>query len=420
MLLAKLQWLNSWGKRDCKMNVLFMTLVAFDSLSEQGIYTDLLREFVKHGHEVFVISPIERRHRKESYIVTEDHATILRLKTGNTQKTNLVEKGISTILIEPLFIAGIKKYFSKTRFDLVLYSTPPITLVSAVNYVKKRDGARSYLLLKDIFPQNAVDLGMIRKKGIKSIIYKHFRKQEIKLYKISDKIGCMSQANVEYIISNNTFIDSQKVEVCPNSIEVIDKSIDENTRIKIRNKYCIPTDKTVYVYGGNLGKPQGIPFLIECLKECESLDKVYFLIVGDGTEYTLINDYINSSKQNNVKLMRSLPKEDYDTLVAACDVGMIFLDNRFTIPNFPSRILSYMQARLPILAATDKNTDVGKMLINYECGWWVESFDAKQVFLMIKGIEKKHIEQRGRNSYKCLEDNYNVEDAYDALITSII
>ena len=129
------------------MNVLFLTLVSFDSFNNRNIYTDLLREFIKNGHQVYAISPVERRQNQESYQIKEENATILRLQIGNTQKTNIIEKGISTLLIKPQFKAGIKKYFSDVKFDLILYSTPPITLVSAIEYVKKRDGARTYLLL---------------------------------------------------------------------------------------------------------------------------------------------------------------------------------------------------------------------------------------------------------------------------------
>ena len=121
-------------------------------------------------------------------------------------------------------------------------------------------------------------------------------------------------------------------------------------------------DKKVFVYGGNLGKPQGIPFLIKCLESQKNNNQVYFLVVGDGTEYDELDDYYKKSHQENFKLMKRLPKEDYDTLVAACDVGMLFLDYRFTIPNFPSRLLSYMQAKLPVLACTDLNTDVGSVI----------------------------------------------------------
>ena len=182
------------------MNVLFLTLLAFDSIQERTLYTDLLREFVKNGHHVYAISPIEKRQNQETHLIEEENATILRLQIGNTQKTNIIEKGISTVMIEPTFKKAIREYFSNVKFDLVLYSTPPITLVSAVEYVKKRDDAKTYLLLKDIFPQNAVDIGIMSKSGLKGLLYKHFRRQEKKLYAISDRIGCMSQANVDYVV----------------------------------------------------------------------------------------------------------------------------------------------------------------------------------------------------------------------------
>ena len=139
-------------------------------------------------------------------------------------------------MIESQFLNAIKKYFADIKFDLILYPTPPITFVKVVEYVKKRDGAKTYLLLKDIFPQNAVDIGMMSKTGVKGLLYKHFRRQEKKLYAISDCIGCMSLANMDYIIKHNPEVESKKVEVCPNSIEVIDKSVNEETRKAIRSK----------------------------------------------------------------------------------------------------------------------------------------------------------------------------------------
>lgn len=355
------------------MNVLFLTLLDFNSLDERNIYTDLLREFAKHGHNLYVISPVEKRKNQETTLRITKKAAILKLKIGNTQKTNIIEKGISTVNIEPQFIAGIKKYFSDVKFDLVIYSTPPITFCNAIEFVKKRDGAKTYLLLKDIFPQNAVDIGMMTTTGFKGFIYKFFRNKEKRLYAISDHIGCMSQANVDYIIKHNPEINPEIVEVCPNSVEAIDMSVDEETRTAIRNKYDIPLDKKVFVYGGNLGRPQDIEFMIECLKsQVKNLD-VFFLIVGDGTEYGKIEQYVDTDKPVNVKLMKRLPKEDYDKMVGACDVGMIFLDHRFTIPNFPSRLLSYMQAKIPVLAVTDPNTDIGKVIVENGFGWWCDS-----------------------------------------------
>lgn len=389
------------------MNVLFLTLLSFDSLQERSIYTDLLREFVKNGHQVYAISPTEKRQNKETYLIKEDNATILRLQIGNTQKTNIIEKGISTVMIEPTFKKAIKEYFSDVKFDLVLYSTPPITLVSAIEYVKKRDNAKTYLMLKDIFPQNAVDIDMMTTTGVKGLLYKHFRKQEKKLYKVSDRIGCMSQANVDYVLKHNPDIDPAKVEICPNCIEPVDMRITSEVRDEMRTKYGLPLDKKVFVYGGNLGKPQGIPFIIDCLKSQKDNAEAFFLIVGDGTEFGKLQAFMDEEKPINVKLMKRLPKKDYDRLVAACDVGLIFLDHRFTIPNFPSRLLSYMQVGLPVMACTDPNTDIGKVIVEGGFGWWCESDDQQAFAALIQQISSCMLQDKQVASIEYLAKHYS-------------
>ena len=394
------------------MNVLFLTLVPFESLSSRNLYTDLLRQFTGKGHRVYVISPAEKREGVETHLVKEENAEILRLRIGNTQKTNIIEKGISTVMIEPAFKKAIRQFFSAVKFDLVLYSTPPITLTGAVRYVKKRDGAKTYLLLKDIFPQNAVDIGMMPTSGLKGLLYKHFRNKEKKLYALSDRIGCMSPANVKYLLDHNPEVKPENVEVCPNSVEVVDMSVDSVRRDAIRRKYDIPLDKKVFVYGGNLGKPQGIPFLIEFLRKCQKLQNVFFLIVGGGTEAYLLDAYIREEKPVNVRLMNYLPKEDYDTLVGGCDIGMIFLDHRFTIPNFPSRLMSYMQAKLPVFACTDPNTDLGEVIAEGDFGWWCESNNAEVAAARVSEIASGSLGDRGEKAFDYLKRHYSSAEGY--------
>jgi glycosyltransferase involved in cell wall biosynthesis len=289
-----------------------------------------------------------------------------------------------------------------------------------VKYIKKRDNAKTYLLLKDIFPQNAVDLGILTKKGVKGILYKFFRKKEKNLYAFSDKIGCMSPANCQYVLDNNPEVPKEKVEVCPNSIEYKDMRIDEQTAKEIREKYQIPLDKKVFVYGGNLGRPQGIGFLIECLRPQKDNNQVCFLIVGDGTEFGKLQQFIDEEKPENVKLMKRLPKEDYDKMVAACDVGMIFLDHRFTIPNFPSRLLAYMQAGVPVLACTDKNTDIGTILEQGDFGWWCESNNVKAFGEKINEILQSDLSVKKENSVKYLKENYLVNNSYQIVMNSVL
>ncbi len=399
------------------MNILFITLLDFKSYSEHNIYCDLLREFINNGDQVYCISPTERKNGIDTHFEENNH--LLKLKIGNIQKTNFVEKGISTLLIEFQFTSAIKNYFSNIKFDLVLYATPPITLVKAIKYIKKRDNAKSYLLLKDIFPQNAVDIGMLATNGLKGIVYKIFRNKEKKLYAVSDFIGCMSQANVDYVLKHNPEISHDKVGICPNSIEPQDLRITDEEKIKIRIKYALPVDRKIFVYGGNLGKPQGIPFLIDCLRAEKNNHDAYFLIVGDGTEYGKLKDFINKEKPDNVKLLKRLPKDDYDTLVAACDVGMIFLDHRFTIPNFPSRLLSYMQAGLPVLACTDPNTDIGKVITDGGFGWWCESNDSSCFASVVREVMNTH-SLSTEKEFQFLTKNYHTKVAATIILEGAI
>lgn len=407
---------ESEGKGKAKaQNLLFLTLCEYQSIQEKDLYTDLLRVFLDHGWNVYMVSPVERRKKEKTRLIREGNAVILRLKTGNVQKTNAIEKGISTVAMETLFKAGIRKYFPEVKFDLVLYSTPPITLVGAVEYVKNRDGARTYLLLKDIFPQNAVDMGMLPTEGPKGALYRFFREKERSLYRVSDRIGCMSPANVRYVLEHNPEVAPEKVEVCPNSTEISDFRVSDEERVRLRKKYGIPEDRVVFVYGGNLGKPQGIPFVIECLRACADLEGAFFLIVGDGTEYGKLEEYAQASGQENFRLMNRLPREDYDTLVAACDVGLIFLDYRFTIPNFPSRLISCMQAGLPVIACTDPCTDVGEVAEKEGFGWRCLSNDAEGFRAVAEKAIQADLKDMGEKGRQALARLYDVREGYEII-----
>lgn len=397
------------------MNVLFLSLMQYSTIEEHDIYTDLLREFIRNGHKIYLLSPTEDAEQ----VISENSSVIIKVPTGKIEKTNLIQKGINTILIESRFKAAIKKHLSQVRFDLVLYPTPPITFVGAVEYVKDRDGAKTYLMLKDIFPQNAIDIGIMSNQGVKGLIYRFFLRKEWQLYAVSDYIGCMSQANVDYLIANHPERKGEKVGICPNCIEVMDKSVDEQTRRRIRRKYGIPEERTVFVYGGNLGRPQGIPFLVECLKTQRKNEQIYFLVVGDGTEYPILEEYFRNGNQDNFKLMKRLPKEDYDTLVGACDVGMLFLDHRFTIPNFPSRLLSYMQAKLPVLACTDPNTDVGKVIVEGGFGWWCESNSTAAFQQTVSGIMQSDLKNMGEAAMEYLCQHYTEKNGYQAIMNAL-
>ena len=323
------------------MNILFLTMVSgLKNIETRGIYTDLMRIFRDKGNEVYIIYPRERRLGLPTEVSHKGKVHLLGVKTLNLTKTNLIEKGLGQVMLERQFKSALGKHFGKVKFDVILYSTPPITFTKVIRYVKRRNPkAMSYLLLKDIFPQNAVDLGMLTKDGLKGFLYRSFREKEKDLYRISDYIGCMSPANVRYVIEHNPEVDPAIVEIAPNSYDVPSEiPVEYKDTAHIRQKYGLPANKPIFIYGGNMGKPQGIPFLIECMEAVCQREDCHFAIVGNGTEYPRLETFMLERKPKSVSLFKHLPKEDYDRLAKACDIGLIFLDYRFTIPNYPSRL----------------------------------------------------------------------------------
>lgn len=400
------------------MNILFLTMSKMLSVEQRGIYTDLMRKFRNEGHMVYIVSPTERRDGRETCVIKEDGVHILSVRTLNVQKTNIIEKGIGQLSIELLYKRAIKRHFKNIGFDLILYSTPPITFPKVIEYVKKANpSAKTYLLLKDIFPQNAVDMGMLSKTGFKGLLYKFFRAKENKLYALTDHIGCMSPANVKYVLEHNPEISASKVEVAPNSIEL--SEIAELSVKSVLAKYDLPENKPIFIYGGNLGVPQGIPFLIQCLEANADREDCHFVVVGTGTYYQKLADWFEVRKPKSVSVMKGLPKEDYDSLVQACHIGMIFLDYRFTIPNFPSRMLSYIENKMPVIVCTDLNCDMGAIAEANDFGVWCPSNSVSSFTGAVDKILNSDIRQMGENGYRFLLDNYTVNHTYQAIISKI-
>lgn len=402
-------------ERAIKKNILFLTAVRITDPEEKGIYTDLLRKFRDEGHSVYVVCPEERRFGGKTRLNTLSNINVLYVKSLNLQKTSLLEKGLSTVLLSWQLFKTIKKYFETIKFDVVLYSTPPITYNKAINYLKRKDNCLTYLLLKDIFPQNAIDLQMMKKDGV---IHNYFKKVEKKLYNLSDFIGCMSEANVNYILEHHPYLSSEKLEVNPNSIDLKWLNDLKPSSIEFKKMWGINSNALICIYGGNLGKPQGIDFLIKILQHYKNDIRVYFFIIGNGTEFNKINLWFESSNIENARLINQLPKNEFDKIAQYCDSGLILLDRRFTIPNFPSRLLTYLENKMAVWAATDLNTDIGKVVTCNDFGFWVHNGDLSNFIIEVeKELNNRNLNtERGKRGFDFIKENYNVLNSYNSII----
>lgn len=383
-------------------------------MHDSSIYYDLMQEFVEKGDDVTVVYAREERLNKETELYTQNNICYLGVKTGNISKNpNLIKKGIATLNIDRLFVRAIRKYLKKETYDLILYSTPPITFIKTLEYFKRTSPeAFIYLMLKDIFPQNAVDIGLMSSRGM---LYKMFKKKERKLYTLVDYIGVMSPANQAYILGQEKGLEN-KVEILPNALKM-DLPLTNEGKTYTREYFGIPKDKLVLIYGGNLGLPQAIPFLVQCVDAIKDNDRVFFVVAGSGGQQHLIEDYILREAPQNFKYFGQLALAEYNGLTEVSDVGLIYLDYRFTIPNYPQRLLSYLSAKKPVICATDLATDIGSIAVENDYGFSVPSNDVEQwvttVNILVENQEK--VKEMGQNGYNFLMENYTTNKIYTIL-----
>jgi glycosyltransferase involved in cell wall biosynthesis len=388
------------------MNVLFLMIAYPDIAENSSMYTDLAQEFVNKGHDVYVA--VASGHDKTSFKV-EGSPKVLRVRTLELFNTSLIKKGIANILLPYQVIKGIKKYLHGVDFDAVIVSTPPITYRSTVKKLKVKFRSKVYLILRDIFPQNAVDLGILKNP----VLINYFRKEEKDLYAIADYIGCMSPGNIAYLKNHNPEVNENKIHLLPNWKNVTEFSQPDfniKRELGLENKF-------IALYGGNMGKPQNIDFILELAKENMHRDNVVFLLLGDGSEKRRITDLVAKNRLLNVVIKERLPQRQYKELTKVCDIGLVNLSEKFSIPNIPSRILSYWEARLPVLAATDRNTDLRNIIEQSGSGLWCISGDMDSYKLNFDKLYQNNELRRemGEKGHKYLLENCTTEKAFSII-----
>lgn len=389
------------------------------SIETPGDYiADLIKCFINHGHQLTVIIPSERRYKLEKKIKLFNGYRIIYTRTLNYRgKVNLIEKGLSTLLMGFQFKHTVKKYCKKEMFQLSIFQTLPITYRPAIRYLKRKN-SYIYLLHKDFFPQSAIDLGIFLKPNPAYLL---FRSIEKRLYAVCDMIGVMTPKNVEYLLGHNPNIDNSKIEVCPNAIKPFDIKVVnllKKNRNRVREKYNIPKGKVVFIYGGNISRAQGIEFIEDVVSKVQQISDAYVLFIGSGNEFDRLAQIIKSNGVSNAMILNYLPKVEYDQVLAACDVGLVFLDYRFSIANIPSRTLAYLNFGLPVVAATDIFTDYREMIEENEIGLWSPSNDRERFLANIAyyANNQDKLKYYSDNARAYLQKSASIEIPYNIII----
>ncbi len=384
------------------MRILFFTLKKIISLNDKNIYSDMINEFIKRGHKVDYYFPNEKE-----FILNNDNFSLNSILIKNKiQKTkNFSLKLFSYILLEFKFVNIILK--TKNNYDLLVIVTPSIFQTKIIKTFKNRfPNSKTLLLLKDIFPDNALNLGILNMHFPFIFLYKYFRSIEKKLYNLIDKIGVMTELNRTYILSKYPNLVN-KIFISYNSIKFYE--IKKN---KLRSDLGLPDDKIILIFIGNLGLPQD-PLLFKKLI-MNSPKNIFYAVIGVGSQEVELSK-INS--KNFLFINKLFDQDTIDQYLINSDYGLVLLNSKFKVPNFPSKITSYLNANLPLIAITNEFNDL-KNLIETKLivGKWFHNIPIN--FLKIIEFLRNLSPKQNLSNHQVL-NLYNVEEQIEEIFKNI-
>lgn len=320
---------------------------------------ELAVELVSTGHQVTVIVP-EPNLAEVFQIDSLDGVTICRFRSGELKNIPKIKRAINESLLSWQAWRGLKQYFIANPHDLIVYYSPSIFWGALVLRLKKLWSAKSYLILRDFFPQWVIDSGMLSQW---SPITWYFKGFEWLSYKVADVIGIQSPKNIEVFKQlHNT---SRPMEVLYNwASEVEPKQASSAYR-----KALGLNDKVVFFYGGNIGAAQDMMNIVRLASHLSEDHRAHFLLVGSGDEVVLIQQAIDAGVAGNMTLLPSVSQQEYEDMLSEFDVGLFSLHAAHSAHNFPGKLLGYMANQKPILGSINPGNDLEQVISEANAGF---------------------------------------------------
>lgn len=320
---------------------------------------DLSREFAAQGHRPVVIVPSPMSDKP--WVVEQlDGVEVLRVAAPPTRSPSFVRRAIAEMWLPFAMYFNIRRSpFASANWDLLVWYSPPIFFGPLIAKLRRKskgknkgkNKARTYLILRDIFPEWAVDLGLVRRGPV----YLVFKAIAAFQYSVAQVIGVQTESNLHYL---------KKWERAPRRIEVLRNWLavtpDVGSSIVVRNTPL--AGRKIFVYIGNMGVAQGMDIFIDLIHSLRDRTDIGFLFVGRGTEFARLEAEKASRDLSNALFFGEIDSTEIPGLLAQCHVGMVALHPDHKTHNIPGKFVSYVQYGVPVLARVNPGTDLMRLI----------------------------------------------------------
>ena len=370
---------------------------------------DLGQELRRQNHEVTILAPSESI-AQDLDVKQEDGLQVVRVKAGKIKGASRALRAWREIRLSATLWRKGKSFFKQQPCDLIIYYSPTIFFGPLVHKLKALWQCPSYLILRDIFPQWAVDLGVLKK----GLIWSYFRFRELQQYAAADVIGVQSPANLKYF--------TEQLPDKNYNLEVLYNWTTTNQEtpapLALRQELGLE-GKVVFFYGGNIGVAQDIDNMVRLAEKLREESHIYFLLVGAGTEVERLQAVIAEKKLPNISIRPAVGQKEYLAMLSEVDVGLISLDQRLKTQNYPGKILGYMSASLPILGSINPGNDLSDMLEEHGAGLCSVNGNDEQLAAHALELANSaaHRRQIGINARRLLEQYFSASVCANQIVS---
>jgi glycosyltransferase involved in cell wall biosynthesis len=337
---------------------------------------DLSNELVSQGHEVTVLvaSPLLDAPYQLEVL---GGLKVLRLKTPATKDRGYVARTLGEFWMPFVMLQRLQhSSLSKEVWDAVVWYSPSIFLGPLVKAIKSKSCCPSYLIVRDIFPEWAADMGLMS-RGLPFLFFKLIAAYQ---YSIADVIGIQSRGNAVYFKRWDES-SNRRLEVLHNWLA---PARDVGCTIDISQTAL--AGRKIFVYAGNMGVAQGTDVVVDLAQFFKNDRNVGFVLVGRGSEIDKLKSMVAQKALENVLFFEEIDPGEIPSLYAQCDVGLVLLDARHRSHNVPGKFLTYMQAGLPVLAAVNAGNDLIGLIDESQVGRACEATDLNKLFASAKEL----------------------------------
>ncbi|HEV2386502.1 MAG TPA: glycosyltransferase family 4 protein [Candidatus Acidoferrales bacterium] len=364
---------------------------------------DLGAEFLQQGHQVTVLAPSDLVSRPLE-VASEDGLRVVRVRTGKIKRASRILRALQEARLSGKLRKGAERFLCGNPCDLVIFYSPTIFFAQLVRELKARWGCPAYLILRDIFPQWAVDMGILPRGPVLS----YFRWKERQQYEAASVIAVQSKADLEYF--GRRFPDNQyHLEVLYNWAVLHEPSL---TITRYRSQLGLQ-DKVVFFYGGNVGVAQDMDNLVRLAANVAHDDRIRVLIVGAGSAAQQVRQSVAKRGLKNIQILPPVGQQEYLAMAAEFDVGVVTLDRRLKTHNLPGKVLSYLYWGMPVLASINAGNDLFSLLAENDAGLcFVNGEDEALAAAAVRIADDPDLRARlGRNARRLLERRFSAPAA---------